>query len=56
MTKREIAETAALIGRVLAAVESGDLGANSPEARAVVRRLEGAKAALDETQRRRKPS
>jgi hypothetical protein len=41
------AEAAAALRRVLAAVDAGDLDAASSQARALLRRMEGAVAALE---------
>lgn len=41
------AEAASAMRRVLAAVHAGDLDAASPQARALLRRMEGAVAALE---------
>jgi hypothetical protein len=55
MTEADVAkEAAATIRRVLQAVERGELSVGSARARALVRRLEGAAAALDALGRRAK--
>lgn len=47
MTKTEMASTAALIRRLVDAVERGELTATGPKGLALLRRLEGAAAALE---------
>lgn len=51
MSKAELAEAAAMLRAVLAAIEAGEIEANTPKARALVRRMEGAVAALAEAAR-----
>lgn len=46
-TRSDIREAAALLRRLLELVERGDLDAGSGQARAMVRRLEGAAVALE---------
>jgi hypothetical protein len=43
----DVRENAALLRRLLAAVERGELTAETPQARSLLRRLEGAVAALE---------
>lgn len=47
MNRRERKEVAALLRRVLDAVDNGDLAADGPAGVAVVRRLEGALIAVE---------
>ena len=55
MTSKDRQEAAALVRRLLAAVEQGEIEADSPTARRLLRRLEGAVAAWEaEAQPRRK--
>ncbi|HSH58252.1 MAG TPA: hypothetical protein VK988_01170 [Acidimicrobiales bacterium] len=54
MRKAELVEAAAMLRSVLAAIEAGEIQADSPNASALVRRMEGAAiAALDEAARPR---
>lgn len=48
MTRAEMAETAALIRRVLDRVDAGELEAETREELGMVRRLEGAAVALEQ--------
>jgi len=50
-TKAEMAELAELIRRVLDAVDAGEMEADTPAGRAIVRRLEGAVVALEQASR-----
>lgn len=47
MTKAELREAAAMVRRLLEAVDRGELDANSGQAVALVRRLEGAALAWE---------
>ena len=48
MTQPDMAEVAVLLRRLLDAVEAGELEAESPTARALVQRLEGAAFGLEQ--------
>jgi len=48
MTKAELRDAAAMVRRLLEAVERGEIEANSGQAVALVRRLEGAAVAWEE--------
>ncbi len=54
-TKTVRQEAGALLRRLLAAVEAGDLAADDPPSVALVRRLEGAAVALEQTSGARGP-
>lgn len=45
--RADIAEAAALLRRLLEAVDRGELDATTPSAKALVRRMEGAAVALE---------
>ena len=47
LSAQELTEAADLLRQVIALAKAGDLGAKSPEARALLRRLEGAALAAD---------
>jgi len=47
LTKAELLESRAVMSRLVEAVERGELEASTPTARRLLRRLEGALAALD---------
>jgi len=47
MTAEDLADAASLLRRVLTLVEAGELEAKTPEARALMRRLEGAALAAE---------
>jgi hypothetical protein len=47
-----LAEAAALLRRLIAAVHEGELEANSSQGRRLLRRLEGAAAAFEEASKR----
>jgi hypothetical protein len=49
-------EAAGQLRAILAAVERGELEARSPRARALLRRLEGAAAALEQVEASRPPN
>lgn len=51
MRKAELVEAAAMLRSVLAAIEAGEIQTDTPKARALVRRIEGAIVALDEAAR-----
>jgi hypothetical protein len=51
VTKKEMAELADLLRRLLALVDAGELEAETPDARALVRRMEGAAVALEQAAR-----
>ncbi len=53
MRKAELVEAAAMLRSVLAAIEAGEIQADTPKARALVRRMEGAVIALEEAARPR---
>jgi hypothetical protein len=51
MTKRDLAEAAALLRRLVEAAERGELEATSAHAVALLRRIEGAAVALEKASR-----
>lgn len=50
-TRRDMSEAAALLRRLLALIDSGELDAGSGHAQAMVRRIEGAAVALESAAR-----
>jgi len=51
MTKKDLRDAAVMIRAVLDAVEEGQMEASTPPSRALLRRMEGAAAALEEASR-----
>jgi predicted transcriptional regulator len=47
ITRHQVAEAAAVMRRLLAAVESGEIDATTPQAGVLLRRLEGAARTLE---------